>query len=58
MNQYRTEFSRNNFFFIEDAFCCKLAKKWITNFYQINSIELDKSTTSPESEDFYRSDGN
>ena len=48
MNQYRTDFLRDNFVVIEDAFCRKLATEWVTNFNRINGIELDRPSTWPE----------
>ena len=47
MNQYKTDFLRDNFVFIEDAFCRKLAAEWIANFNRINGIELDRLSTWP-----------
>ncbi|MFP6722939.1 MAG: phytanoyl-CoA dioxygenase family protein [Candidatus Poribacteria bacterium] len=48
MNQYRTDFLRDNFVVIEDAFCRKLATEWVTNFNRVNGIELDRPSTWPE----------
>ena len=48
MNQYRTDFLRDNFVVIEDAFCRKLATEWVTNFNRVNGIELDIPSTWPE----------